>query len=654
MKHMRRNLITFGILAVVLLAGCFNSAGSLDFSQEERPATGSEVPMGYEPFTVTIYLGTGGEGRSIAGPDDARIRGTHIRNFIQVFLVDIGTNKVIEIFEHRRTGDLDTGGTVVLSNVEVGKTYSILMLQGHWERNYSASASDYEYNEAKAPTLLSVGLISDLTIKEGINKVPLTIYPIWVDTKFTSSTTEVEPNLGSSPKTELASGIWRVEWTVKRGAGENGFTDLKAAQIGSGALFKGLGSRVWLKDSGVQETPPTPSITENRISLNIGQYTNVTETEGSANFNITYVPFSLFSTADVQKWTVKTAYFSSTPFNGIPEWIIRNGVNDAAQNSNTTFAAGSMWNGTTANGNGAVAFRVTRWDGTGRFVAVAQHSDKAAWSNAGGKTWTAVTLPSNAQWISVAYGDGVFVTVAWSSDKAAWSADGGKTWTTATLPSDTYWHALAYGNGVFVTAAYNSSKAAWSADGGKTWTEAALPVSGNWNTMAYGNGVFVTVEIGTKQAVWSPDGKTWTTAALPWSNSWYSVAYGNGMFVTAAAHSNTIAWSPDGKTWTEATTLPNGGNDYWYSLGYGGGVFVLVSSLGNNKAAWSPDGTTWTLAALPSSGNWRGVAYGGDMFVTLNYNSNQAAWSADKGKTWTLEATLPSSANWHGVAYGEQ
>jgi hypothetical protein len=75
---------------------------------------------------------------------------------------------------------------------------------------------------------------------------------------------------------------------------------------------------------------------------------------GSVNFNLKYAPFSLSGSGS---WTAKsTKYFSGSPFSGIPEWIIRNGVNDAAQDTNTDFV--KFGNESAYNGNGAVAFTV--------------------------------------------------------------------------------------------------------------------------------------------------------------------------------------------------------------------------------------------------------------------------------------------------------
>jgi hypothetical protein len=353
-------LAAAGILTVILVAGCFNPA-AVDFSFPEAEASGDDFrtdaePAGPEPFEVTIYLDAGGGGRAVLGPSAARIEATHIRNFIQVFLLDTDTKKVVEIFEHRRLNDSNTGGTIVLSNGEVGKTYKILMLQGHWERKYIAGEGpddNYVYDETKPPTLLYAGVVTpDLTIVPGPNEAKLTLYPIWVDTQFalTNTSTVKQPVLGKAVK--LDPGAWSVWWTVKKGTGtgSNGFTELTSAQVGSD-LFTGLSSSVVLGGTKVS-SPPTPTRSGNTITLNLSSYIGAEGNTGSANFNLKYAPFSLSGSGS---WTATSGY--SVFSGGVPVWIIRNGVNDAVQNRYTTFVPDSTWS-STANGNGAVAFTV--------------------------------------------------------------------------------------------------------------------------------------------------------------------------------------------------------------------------------------------------------------------------------------------------------
>jgi photosystem II stability/assembly factor-like uncharacterized protein len=660
-------LLVAGFLALVL-AGCFNPA-SADFYPPETPVAAAAEPDSYEPFTVSVHIGED-EDRSIAGPDANRIKEENIRNFIQVIVLN-SDNKVVALAEDRRTDFDDDTADLSVRKIHYGETYKILVLQGHWSRNgFENDETTYKYVESEPPTLLAAGYKSqEIT---GPSTVKVTCYPIWVDTKFTSTTpvSTVEaalPVLGTAPKTALDPGNnWTAQWTVQRSDGK-GLWDLIMAAEGS-SLFTDETALGWIPPAA--ETPTNLISFYRRngstIRLDITSYISQVGMEGAVNFNLKYVPFSLSSSSGA--WTgVTSAYFS-----GVPEWIIRNGVNDAAQDEYTTFDLSSNWDGidtSKGNGNGAVAFKgvIPEWDGTGRFVTVATNitQGQAAWSG-DGQTWRAATLPSPGMWSGIAYGDGVFVTVAYDSDQAARSEDGGRTWTTALLPSKAYWQRIAFGGGVFVTVASDSGLAAWSGDGGQSWEEAPLPTLStppskvNWANMAYGNGVFVMIGSNTNKVIrFTNSDKTWTESTpLPssTSNNWSVIAYGDGVFVAGSPDNEgyKTAWSDDGGNSWEEMSLPSDFG-YWGGLAYGDDVFVAVAT--SSWAVRSEDrGKTWTKVLLPNENvaYLTPLAYGNGVFVTIGAYTNKVLRSTDRGKSWTESDILRLGTGWGGLAYGER
>jgi hypothetical protein len=260
--------------------------------------------------------------------------------------------------------------------------------------------------------------------------------------------------------------------------------------------------------------------------------------------------------------------------------------------------------------------------GNGTFVAVSTGggTNSIAATSTDGITWTQRAMPVGI-WYSVTYGNGTFVAVSSGSPIAATSTDG-ITWTQRTLPVDATWASVTYGGSTFVAVAYDTAIAATSADG-ITWTQRTLPASANWLSVAYGGGTFVAVANSYSIAATSTDGITWTQRTLPASANWQSVTHGNGTFV-AIAFGNTPAYaatSPDGITWTQRT-LPVATS--WTSVTYGGGTFVAVAASGN-IAATSTDGISWTQRTLPATASWQAVAYGGSTFATVAYNSSIAA-----------------------------
>ena len=271
--------------------------------------------------------------------------------------------------------------------------------------------------------------------------------------------------------------------------------------------------------------------------------------------------------------------------------------------------------------------------GNNRFVAVASHSNIAAYSD-DGITWTQTELPSSEEWSSVVFGNNRFVVVADFSKIAAYSDDG-ITWTQIDLPSDVYCSSVTFGNNRFVavpkhsTILDKSSNIAIYSDDGITWTQTTLPSAEQWSSVAFGNGCFIAVVNYSTIAAYSYDGITWTQINLPSDVYCSSITFGNNRFVAVASHSNIAAYSDDGITWTQ-TELPSSGQ--WSSVVFGNNRFIAVAS-NSNIAAYSDDGITWTQTELPSSQSWSSVTFGNNRFVVVVDYSTIAAYS-DDGINW--------------------
>ena len=258
--------------------------------------------------------------------------------------------------------------------------------------------------------------------------------------------------------------------------------------------------------------------------------------------------------------------------------------------------------------------------GDGKFVAVGGSDLSIAAYSTDGINWTQSTLPASAYWQSVCYGNNKFVAVSNSETGVAYSADG-ITWTEATMPSQAGWYLVCYGNDKFVAISYY---AAYSADG-INWTAATIPEDVVASSVCYGNDKFVVV--GKSTAAYSADGITWTQVTIP-DAYWTSVCCGDSKFVAVSSNSNYAVYSTDGINWTQSTTSI-GSN--FISVCYGNGKFVAVS---NSAVAYSTDGITWTKAAMPTKENYASVCYGNNKFVSVIYNSNAVVYSTD-GINWT-------------------
>lgn len=367
MKKVNMNLFGLGILTA-LFTGCFSPVTVIPFADslayyftiDLMIGKESKVPMG----------GTEASGdRTIAGPGLAQIKGAGC-NIIQVLVLNT-EGELVTFDEVRRTNDSETEAKIKLDFIPFNKTYHFLLLMGHWEHD-----GDYNYIEDHPPTLLAVGLKEERVIEN--KKVTVTIWPITVDTKFTSVDSGVpagmrkkEPVIkdGKPGPVELHKGNWTVNWTINRGNPEsaaNGFTDLILAQQILGydsdkLLLKS--KKTILRGEGLEDLEEIiyEPETGNVITLDMGTYTSKSdrkEKTGSAAFSLEYIPFNLRGSEDANPWKAfnDKSVFDLTGARE-PVWIIRNGINDLPQDSLTNF--NTLGDGT-SNGNGAISFNILK------------------------------------------------------------------------------------------------------------------------------------------------------------------------------------------------------------------------------------------------------------------------------------------------------
>ena len=244
-----------------------------------------------------------------------------------------------------------------------------------------------------------------------------------------------------------------------------------------------------------------------------------------------------------------------------------------------------------------------------------------------------ISLPSDAYWSSVTFGNNRFVAVSNEQSTIAAYSDDGITWTQTELPSSKSWTSVTFGKNRFVAVADYSNIAAYS-DDGITWTQTEFPSKVYCASVTFGNNRFVAVpnhssrpDENSNIAVYSDDGITWTQTTLPTAEQWTSVTFGNNRFVAVTDWSTIAVYSDDGITWTQ-TKLPS--NAYCSSVTFGNNRFVAVAS-NSNIAAYSDDGITWTQTELPSSEQWSSVAFGDNRFVTIAHSTS--AYSYD-GINW--------------------
>jgi hypothetical protein len=255
----------------------------------------------------------------------------------------------------------------------------------------------------------------------------------------------------------------------------------------------------------------------------------------------------------------------------------------------------------------------------GVYVAVASGSDQTAYSS-NGTTWTLASLPSSGTWTAIAHGlvdDGStiakvsrFVAVKSGSSAAAYSDDGGATWTATTLPASAAWSSITYGEGRWVAIASDSTTVAITQDG-EVWDIQGTLQSTGFVDIAYGKGLFVAVKPGASTGAVnkSTDGVTWTAQDLGTSATWNSVGYGKNTFVIVATDSNSGYASADAADWNSVTIgSPDGSTTAGYqNVRYGQGVFLVTAYQSGvqdySYVAKSENGIYWTIEGIAGPAN---------------------------------------------------
>jgi hypothetical protein len=430
-----RAILCAGGMFLAILAGCANPTTAVLSEAENqeagnsRTASGGFYPGEEGPLMLHIGVEGGGMDRSVAGltKDRTQLAGNGTRNYIQVIVVDAETNEVVEFKEDRQVSSAQASAKFSLTTLDwaTPKKYHFLALAGHWQRNYGSETpgGPYAYSN-ELPTLFLAGFVRD---KEPESEITIPMMPIFVDTAFTTTGplmgtggtkdyATIEPAmteaLGWKPQeAALLPVSWTAKWTLKG----TGLLYLLGAQnrvSGSVPLSTSLSGAVVssvvrgpLNGSMITATLPSTQsstgtvFTDNNtldeifgvpggskvtaftigndvVSMDltaglIGTGMGAIGKKGNAYFKLEYVPFGTATLWDNKTSAVFTSHNNLN--GGKPKWIIRNGVNDIAQNDATVFDGvmdytvptntipGTTWTGTsdtTPNGNGAVRFAI--------------------------------------------------------------------------------------------------------------------------------------------------------------------------------------------------------------------------------------------------------------------------------------------------------
>jgi hypothetical protein len=353
--------LAFGLI-MVLFVSCFSPITVMD------PAGPEEIDLegqGDKPFTVSVYVG---RSRSVTGVSTVQIK-SGLYNFVQLVVLD-QNGALVALEEVRKNKSDETSAELQVDTVTQRQNYHFLLLFGYWERIFANESTDNEgvttfaYNENAKPVLLAAGYQSQEI--DGGGMVTVTMWPLVIDAAFVTPAEEVagEPAIAQTSEV-IQFGNWKARWTINRndsGSGNyNGLTSLLLAQSRSQTPPPALSiAAKRLVVNGVEASSESAGTTTNIVEFPLPVKDEMTDigTGYTVNFNLEYVPFGLAG-ADWSGYDGKSAFnLASSP----PTWIIRNGLNDEAQNAATDFnkagKPGSGYNYKNFNGNGGAAVQV--------------------------------------------------------------------------------------------------------------------------------------------------------------------------------------------------------------------------------------------------------------------------------------------------------
>jgi hypothetical protein len=413
MKTVKLTVLSIlGILAFILTVGCAQPT----VSSPEQVADfelGADVESN-APFMVSFTIKQDDVSRSVAGPDSNRINLTGakgLRNYTQLIVLEQNSKTIADYVEAFKWTATSSNFDLSLNKLTVNKPYAFLLLMGHWDRVDSGTGK-YIYDINKKPTLLAAGLTTDQTLLAGEETtVNIQMWPVLVDTTFTNGTDRYQPNMINRKPQPIAltTGNWNASWEIARPSGSTTRV-LERVLIPAQQLINSGNNNLLVKakrlilSGNVTQTTGATSV-QFPISLPF----TVGGGSGSVNFNLEYVPFNLTGINKWSRFVSQSKFFDMTETE--PVWIIRNGLNDLAQDENTDFSSDTeIGPGTNKNGNGAVAFTLQLEDNVdpslrveeGQFIYAPDSpmpiiSFRTRGYPGGAVVWYAVTAPGALQ-----------------------------------------------------------------------------------------------------------------------------------------------------------------------------------------------------------------------------------------------------------------
>jgi hypothetical protein len=438
-------LVLGGILAAAaLLWGCLNP---LSMDAPAGNAAGSVEPGTGEAegdFTFILRVGVAGgeaEPRDIVGPRSGDIRFGNIRNIVQVIVVD-SFGEVADFQQAIRKNDDEVSTTIYIKNLFPGQRYHFLVLAGYRDRNYDKESPGGNYDfKTTDPTLLAAGFLPDWERGSG-NTVTIAMKFLTVDTVFTYKTKDntvvnLDAKLPSDGDNWLPTDAVdpKIVWKLSAGlsnllAARNQIIKQPPVITNVGELF--LTQKTYTEKDDWVDASSNMVDDDMTLTLDIAPPSDPSIAPVAA-FNLTgYVPFG-FDIDIMNTFKELSDDKTEDPLS----WIVRNGVNDEAQVTETVFPnpggpTNPIWDNT-LNGNGGIPYAFVKTVGANpEFIETfAQAVEELPKIMGTGATIAEFTLLLDTEEVEIGAGaigaNGVVLTATGSTAFTVDLAGGGRT-----------------------------------------------------------------------------------------------------------------------------------------------------------------------------------------------------------------------------------
>jgi len=225
------------------------------------------------------------------------------------------------------------------------------------------------------------------------------------------------------------------------------------------------------------------------------------------------------------------------------------------------------------------------------------------------------------EYTSIAHAPALNVTIAvgaqiTTSSRIMRSTDGGQTWTAITPPTGAYWVTVAWAQAHNMFYAFGHDGTVIRSTTGTSWSVVATLTYGYTSMACSDSGLLVAV-YGANRSATSTNGTSWTENNTGLNLNQVAYSSLENRFVAAGAPG--LYYSTNGVSWTQGYAGPGSGQGYvaWNAKLQ---IFFAFLTAATGSFYSSTDGINWDIVVDATSEIWVAIAACGNKFLALTYN----------------------------------